>query len=160
MSGRFFCASAQWTAGTSPTDIAVFTAGGNGARVRMIFVGASQSGGAGGTVRYRILKRATANTGGTLDSTTVSAARDGGNPGLSVLGIYTAAPTVSGTIIAFRNAPRDIAATGSNWAELNFDGSDEGNRIDLRAGEKLYVNATGLPNAATSYITFEWAEAQ
>lgn len=160
MSGApYFCASKVWTVGSSPTDIAVFTAGNNGAKIRKVYVASSTAGGAAYVVRYSVLKRSTPNTGGTLDNTTPSMARDGVSVPTSVMGVYTAAPTV-GTLIGYlRNAPRDNAATGASDAEMDFN-SDEGNAIDLRAGEKLYINAPGLANSATSYLTIEWTEAR
>ena len=159
MSGDpYFCASKVWAAGSSPTDIAVFTAGNSGARIKKIYIASSISGGAAYVVRYAALKRSTGNTGGTLDSTTPSMPRNGVSIATSIMEVYTAAPTV-GTLAGYlRNAPRSNAATGASDVALDFN-SDVGNAINLHAGEKLYVNALGLSNTATSYLTIEWTEA-
>lgn len=153
-----FRASSSWILGASHTDIATFTAGSRIAHVSRIFLSMVQT--ENGIVSLRLLRRLSANLGGT--STTVSPAK--GDMATvdptAIMKAYTVAPTSLGTADgAIRTAPQLISGGGPQAGLVEWRFMPETPRgLVLNPGEILAVQADGADASGTIYMTVEWYE--
>lgn len=151
-------ASSSWVIGANHTDIATFTAGSRIAYVSRIFLTMAQS--ANGIVGLKLLRRLTANAGGT--SATVSPAKGdmlAPDP-TAAMKAYTVAPTSLGTADgAIRTTPQLISGGGSATGIAEWRFLPETPRgLVLNPGEILSVQAINGDPTGTVYMTFEWYE--
>lgn len=153
-----FRASSSWVLGANHTDAATFTAGSRIAYVSRIFLTMAQS--ANGIVGLKLLRRLTANAGGT--SAAVSPAKGdmlAPDP-TATMKAYTVAPTSLGTADgAIRTTPQLISGGGSATGIAEWRFIPETPRgLVLSPGEILSVQAINGDPTGTIYMTFEWYE--
>ena len=158
-----YCASTPvFTTATSATDI--FNFKGSGTKTIYIRKIAWKQGsfGAGGTHQVYIIKRSTANSGGTSSAIT-AIPLDSNFSSATASGVYyTANPTVGTSLgtIAHGNV-----CVGSIWAiqpsSNIFDATKGGSPIVLRGtGESISVNYNGVTDAigTSAAVDIEWSE--
>ena len=154
----------------SASDIFTITAGGLLVRVTRIEIVGTSTVGTAAALDVLLLKRSTANTGGTSTGSPTPVAHDSQNlpPSATVLS-YTANPSALGTLVgtAIRNQKLMLSIASYtvtdfppvdrvNW---NF-GDRPGQALVLRTGEVLAINLNGAtPTATASFnIAAEFTE--
>ena len=156
-----YCASAvNFSAANNPTDI--FTITGSATKtvkVTKITVTASQT-----TSSQRdvlLIKRSTANTGGTSTTQTAVPNDSTNTAATAVVRAYTANPTTGTTVGTLKSRKLFIGTTTANSDELLWEfGTGELQPIILRGvNEVLAVNMNGVTSAGDLYnINVEWTE--
>jgi hypothetical protein len=158
---KTYSVGVHFNAAASPTD--VFTISGVDSRsVKIAQMRVSGLATTAGAVNMNIIKRSTANTGGTSANLT-AASHDSNDPTPSaVVKNYTANPTALGTAIGTVRAERlTLPLAGTQSAFVIFDfGIRLGKPIILNSStEFLCLNCNGAAPAGTSLsIYIEWVE--
>lgn len=150
-------ASARWVPGAGATDMAIFKAGARRVHVSRIFISAKQT--ANGVVDFRLMRKATATSGGGTVVTPAKGETLTADP-TATLTIFTTPPTTLGTDDgAIRTTPSVISGGGAQagiekWTFIPE--TPEG--LCLRSGESLGVRIDNLSDTGTAYLTVEWYE--
>lgn len=147
------------------TDI--FTLKGSASKlVTVTSVDCSGSATASGVAIVQLVKRSTANTGGTSSAPTVVPFDSGIPAGTAALAAYTANPSALGTSVGtlgVKSLGLSLLATGSDTPDTlwNFVQGNFSRPVVLRGvGQSLSVNAGGVATLAgeTVSCTFTWTE--
>jgi hypothetical protein len=114
---------------------------------------------------HYIIKRTTANTGGTSSSVTAAKSDSADDAQTAALKLYTANPSAVGTGIAIEAHKTYLSASATPGAAALPSSYEFGVRNDkaivLRGtSESLAINFNGqaVPSGASLYLSFEWTE--
>lgn len=144
----YMASTPQFVTPATPTDLIIFT-GSATKTVKILKIRMCLGEGTAGCEQYRVAKRSTANTGGTLTTVTPVPVDSNNAAGTASLGYYTAKPTSLGTLVGypidlFLQTP--IGTAGSSiqppWFDL-YDAPAFGQPLTLRGtNESLCLNNT------------------
>jgi len=163
----YSASTSYFTGAASATDI--FQIYGSGTKtVRVLKIFASNTAGSGDSLNLcYLLKRSTANSGGTASTPTVIPLDSNNAAGTAVVKNYTANPTLGSTVgqvlaAALVGINSASASTTGGTAFPLFDADKYGQAITLRGtGEGLVVNLNGVSPVGTTakfQFTVVWTE--
>jgi hypothetical protein len=157
----YSAAATGFASAASATD--VFTITGSGSktiRVHSLRVSASTTSGSAIKLNISLIRRSTADSGGTAVAATVVKNDTDNAAGTATVNHYTANPTLGTAVGTMRAVSIAVANNGINGGNVNFDFAAQGQPIILRGtSQQLAVNfgAVTITGAIVS-IFAEWSE--
>lgn len=155
---KTFSCSANITAGATATDIAILPGNAtNTVYVTKVIVSGIQT--TAGSALIQLIKRSTANTGGTSAGITAVAHNSADTP-VSVPLSYTANPTLGTAVGNVRSVYLSLGSTTIASGSVIWEFGDKGKWVTLTGvAQGLAVNLNGVtPTGAVINVSFEWFE--
>lgn len=150
---------AKVTPDTAATDIATLLW--QSGVVRLLKVGVSLNATAAGVKNVYLLKRSTANSGGSSTTPTPVPHDSADGAAASIVTVYTANPTLGTSLGALRAAKIGItAADGANYIEWDFTKNNDKAPVLRSANQAFAINFGGdaLLTSELDAFYFEWSE--
>jgi len=159
---RTYSYATSFVAGTAPTDVFQIAGAANRIiRITRVSVSSRTSSGSGIATQFNLIKRSTANSGGTSVSGTPAPHDSADSSALATLRHYTANPTLGTAVARIRNdrvnlQPSDVSMKDVTW---EFSGRQAQSIVLRGSSELLCVNMDGTTVVGNiTDVDVEWTE--